>query len=273
MEIKKENAFFKVSSFTRIVSAPKSFLHWHHNYEICQVLGNRMCFLVNGVSIEAQEGDVVVIGENVVHQFLATYGPAYVRIMQFSLKVLMEAGIPLKRCKAHITAEEISQIPGLNDRLMVLFEIIEAEGCAKENEANYYLQSMVAGLYCLLTRFFAQEGDKDFTKEQKTFQKVLEYVNEHFEEDINVNILAERFSIHRGTISALFMKHSGIKLNEYVYSLRIKKANELMNQGRSIIEVALESGFSNIRTFNNVYKRITGITPTQYKKRNATVVF
>jgi transcriptional regulator GlxA family with amidase domain len=58
-----------------------------------------------------------------------------------------------------------------------------------------------------------------------------------------------------------------MSLNEYIYSLRIKKANYLMKQGCSITEAALCSGFQSVRTFNNTYKKITGIVPSEYRKK------
>ena len=138
------------------------------------------------------------------------------------------------------------------------------------DEENYFQRCMVLALYCLLARHFSEEGKEDFAKEQKEFLHILEYISEHFDEDINVNTLAERLFMYSGRLSSLFKKYSGMSLNEYVYSLRIKKANELMNQGSSIIEAAMQSGFQSVRTFNHVYKNITGITPKDYKKRGVT---
>lgn len=267
MEIKQEKHNYKMITHTKTFSSPLSLLHWHYNCEICQVIDNPMRFLINGTLVEAKPGDIIVIGENVVHQFQLAYGPTKVCIMQFSLKVLVNAGIPIKRCKVHITAEELARIPGLTDRLSQLFALIEAEKSTVHGENNYYQQCLVSALYCLLVRYFAEEGSANLSKEQKEFLQILEYISEHFEDNINVNILAERLFMYRGTISALFSKYSGMSLNEYVYSLRIKKANELMNQGSSIIDAALESGFQSVRTFNNIYKKITGITPTEYKNR------
>ena len=215
-----------------------------------------------------KEGDIIFIGENVVHQFQMPYGAARVYIMQFPLKLLMEAGIPIKRCKMHISAQEMEQIPGFTDRVRLLFEIIEEEKHAMSGSENYFQRSMMVALYCLLTRHFAEAGKEDISKEQKEFLRILEYIGEHFEEDINVNILAERLFMYRARLASLFKKYSGMSLNEYVYSLRIKKANELMDQGGSIIDVAMQSGFQSVRTFNRVYKKITGITPTAYKKRS-----
>ncbi len=268
MEIVQEKSSLTIHINNRMMSSQKSFLHWHHNVEICQVLENRMRFLVNGVLVEAKEGDVIFIGENVVHQFQMPYGATRAYVMQFPLKLLMEAGIPIKHCKMHISAQEMEQIPGFMDRVRMLFETIEEEKHAMSGEENYFQRSMTVALYCLLTRHFAEEGKEDISKEQKEFLRILEYIGEHFEEDINVNILAERLFIYRGKLSSLFKKYSGMSLNDYVYSLQIKKANELMDQGCSIIEAAMQSGFQSVRTFNRVYKNITGITPTAYKKRS-----
>jgi two-component system response regulator YesN len=167
----------------------------------------------------------------------------------------------------HITVEEQDAIPGLRERVNYLLDIIEEEKCTEHGENNYFQQSVVSALYCLLTRHFPGENQTDLTKDQKEFLGILEYIGEHFDENINVSILAERLFMYRGTISSLFAKHAGMSLNDYIYSLRIKKANDLMRQGSSITEAALSSGFQSVRTFNNTYKKITGITPTEYRKK------
>ena len=83
-------------------------------------------------------------------------------------------------------------------------------------------------------------------------------------EDININSLSNKLFLPRGRLSAIFTKYSGTSLNEYMNSLRIQNANILLKQGYTITEAAMESGFQSIRTFNNVYKKITGITPSDY---------
>lgn len=271
MEIRQEKSLSKISICTRSYRSYYPALHWHYNYEICQVVKNKMGFLVNGIYVEAKEGDIVAIRENVVHRFMPLEEEAQVRIMQFSLKVLMEAGIPIKRLKVHITTEEMNEISGLSQLIRTLFETIEREGCTLADVTNPFQQCMVCALYCLLVRHFAEEGIVDFTKEQKDFLDIMEYVKEHFEEDIDISILAERLCMYRGRLSTIFTKYAGMSPKEYIYSLRIKKANELMNQGSGVIEAALQSGFQSVRTFNHIYKKMTGITPKEYKKRSISV--
>ena len=59
-----------------------------------------------------------------------------------------------------------------------------------------------------------------------------------------------------------------MSLNEYINSIRIKNANELLSNGVSVAEAALESGFQSIRTFNNTYKDFMGIKPTEFLKKS-----
>ena len=68
----------------------------------------------------------------------------------------------------------------------------------------------------------------------------------------------------RTQLTYLFGKYTGIGINEHINTLRVRHANNLLLQDRSITEVAMESGFKSIRTFNHVYKKHTGMTPTEY---------
>ena len=64
MEIIKEKNYSKISIYTRMIRKFSPF-HWHQNYEICQVVKKACGFFVNGTFIEAAEGDIIIIGENV----------------------------------------------------------------------------------------------------------------------------------------------------------------------------------------------------------------
>ena len=118
-----------------------------------------------------------------------------------------------------------------------------------------------------MQHFTKEESQNTITKERQEFYKIVEYINEHYFEDIKINALSEILFIPRGRLSAVFTKYSGTGLNEYVNSLRVKHANDLLKQGYTVTEAALECGFQSIRTFNSVYKKITGITPSDYARK------
>ena len=84
----------------------------------------------------------------------------------------------------------------------------------------------------------------------------MKYVNEHFKEDITVKSIAETLYMDRGRLSRLFLKYSGISLNDYINTLRLTEAVRLIDAGLKITDAALESGFQTVRTFNNVYNKL-----------------
>lgn len=108
------------------------------------------------------------------------------------------------------------------------------------------------------------------TRHRKDFNRIIDYINQNFRENINTTIVAKELFISRSYASVIFKKYSQKRINEHIGELRINYANTLLKQGKDITTVATESGFVCLRTFNNVYKRVMGITPTQYIERKIT---
>ena len=63
------------------------------------------------------------------------------------------------------------------------------------------------------------------------------------------------------------MTYTGKKISDYINELRIKRAIEKIEKGDMLIlDIALEAGFESLSTFNRAFKKITGTTPSDYKK-------
>lgn len=268
MEIIQEITNTKLCCRISKVSTGISKFHWHKNYEICQVIKNSCRFLVDGQLIEAAEGDLVIISEHSVHRFLGDTNDTLVRIMQFPLKTLLDANIAIVPLSPHISRKEMSTFPDLEENINILFSLLEKECPVTTDCDNPFLQSITAALYSLLSRHFSSDVTNINCTERQEFYRIVEYINAHFTENINIKTLSEILFIARGPLSSLFVKYAGISLNEYIHSLRIKNAILLLQQGHSVTEAALESGFQNIRTFNNVYKKMIGSAPTHSAKRS-----
>ena len=260
---------------SRAVLSP---LHWHNNFEICQPINKPCRFLVDGEMINAQPGDIIVINEQTVHRFLIDEDETQLRVLQFSLKILLKTEATILPVRKHITKEEIDANPMLKDKIELLSSLLDKENITfKESGENLYVQSLLLSFYFLLMENFSTGDIKNHTKkERKEFYKITQYVNNHFNEGININSLATKFFISRGKLTRLFLKYSGIPLTDYIISLRIKNVNQMLFNGSDITSAVFESGFQSIRTFNNLYKKHMGMTPSQFikqknKKEGSTV--
>ena len=246
--------------------ASKSHFHWHKKIEICQALSEGCTFYVDGQKIVTNPGDIVFINEYNIHQFIMEDN-ATVRFVQLTIDILLNLRIPISPIKKHITKEELLSVEGMDEKLNTVFDLIEQEGSAGNILENPYLCNLASALYFLLMRHFPDvKTSTSISPDRLDFYQVTEYINTHYAENINVESIAKSLLINRGKLPKLFAKYAETDVMTYVNSLRVNHANILLKSGTDITEAALLSGFSSIRTFNNVYKKIMGITPSEYLK-------
>lgn len=98
-------------------------------------------------------------------------------------------------------------------------------------------------------------------------EKTLAYISEHFKEDIDLDKVASLAAMNSSSFSRYFKEKTGKTFTEYMLSLRIGFACKLLIEDIiDISQVSLECGFNTIAHFNRVFKRHTGLTPTDYRK-------
>ena len=99
-----------------------------------------------------------------------------------------------------------------------------------------------------------------------TLLMVLSFINRNFTTDLSLSQLAEYAYTNASTLSSEFNTEMGMSLSEYVTSLRIQKAQELLlRTDMTVSEIAEASGFSGAKYFREIFKKQTGMSPQQYR--------
>lgn len=97
---------------------------------------------------------------------------------------------------------------------------------------------------------------------------VQEFIEEHFEKRITIEELAAQHNLGRRTFERRFKKATNNSVIEYVQRVRIEAAKKALESGRkTITEVMFDVGYSDTKAFRDVFKKITGLSPTDYKQR------
>ncbi|RMG74367.1 MAG: helix-turn-helix domain-containing protein [Nitrospirae bacterium] len=97
--------------------------------------------------------------------------------------------------------------------------------------------------------------------------KAVCYMEEHYSDDLNVDQLASVANMSKFHFIKRFKETLGITPMRLITLFRIEKAKELLkNTERSISSVAIEVGFNDVTNFERHFKRLTGTTPSRYKK-------
>ena len=102
--------------------------------------------------------------------------------------------------------------------------------------------------------------------ENPLIHRVIDYLNRHFKEDINISQIALRFNVDRSYLSHLFKENTGVSLWNYVIYRRINLFNNLVKEGHSIEETSRQVGFGNYSNFFRLYKKNMNMTPKEFKK-------
>ncbi|MDI4649120.1 helix-turn-helix transcriptional regulator [Cohnella hashimotonis] len=138
----------------------------------------------------------------------------------------------------------------------------EAKVCHTFEQYAELLESLLAR-GCQLVREKKSENDP-------ITSFVMKYIEDHYAEDISLDMMADRLNITRGYLSTYFKEKSGTNFVDYVMTYRMDKAKEILSRtDLKIQEVGQLVGYANVSTFIRVFKKQTGTTPGDYKKLNA----
>lgn len=266
MKIVHEQVDYELVSKTINKDPLHVVVHWHNNTEIIQLFDSTEKFIIDGKIVEAEPGDIVFIKEHVIHNYLIKR-LTFMRIVHIHPSLLLNTQKNGKRIKTLIKAAEIDAVPGLRSKLDILFMLMDRESSAASASNNPYFKHISIAVYSLLAQHFSEdETHRSKKRDREDFYKITEYVNNNFRENINTTNIGQNLFISRNHITRLFIKFAGMTLTDYIRILRINHATQLMNEGLSITEAALESGFQCVRTFNSAFKKEYGITPVEFKK-------
>ena len=100
----------------------------------------------------------------------------------------------------------------------------------------------------------------------------ISYIQINLRENLTVGSLAKRANLHQDYFSRLFYQFTGERPLTYIHVKRIERAQYLIGTTNlSYIEIAEETGFENLPHFSKIFKKVTSLTPGEYKRRNEQV--
>jgi two-component system response regulator YesN len=105
------------------------------------------------------------------------------------------------------------------------------------------------------------------TEEKEVIARIKEYIRSNIEEKINRDQIAEQVNFSSDYVSRIFKKETGISLSEYIMLQKVERAKELIESGEENIgDIAVRLGYSSFSYFSEIFKRLTGALPSDYKR-------
>ena len=246
----------------------RSVPHWHQRMELLLVDRGEFSVTVRNKRHFATAGDLFLIRSAEIHLIQPLCSDASMYICTFSPTLLHQLQPTVPLVNLHIPSDTLKQA-NIQDTVFSLLQEAWLEAQQKGTYADLLIPSRIQLLYGLLLRHFEPETDAGKNPGKFTdFQKVLSYISENYHESIELSSIARQLCYSPSYVSSMFLAFSGVNFKIYLDTIRIREASRLLlNTNLTVSEISSRCGFDNIRTFNNVFRRITGITPSQYRKQ------
>lgn len=126
------------------------------------------------------------------------------------------------------------------------------------------LQRMMVTEYCQLVKDYSTITYSNIVK------KAINHIHLHLEEPLTLESIAEMIPVHPSHLSRTFKQETNMNITTYIQKQRIEMAKVyLKSESISITDIAFMVGFNDLNYFSRIFKKTTGMTPSQYAKKSA----
>ena len=265
------------SVFLWINQEPGNFpLHWHSTVEIIMPIQNSFTVTINKSEYHLKENEILIVPPGELHE-LTPPASGYRLVLLFDLSGLSKFKgftrlFSLPSLAGPITPETMPDIHAKERDLLIQ---IAEEYAHDDDLAEPSILAMLIQFFVLLARnsddtipasLPAMQPNKQREYIEK-FNIVFDYIEHHYMEDITLESTAAQIGFSKFHFSRLFHQFTDTSFYDYLCIRRIKAAeNLLLDPNLPITEIALQSGFASISTFNREFKKIKECTPTEFKE-------
>lgn len=162
----------------------------------------------------------------------------------------------------------------VTQQIRQLLDMIGTEFETQSEDYGLMIKSYLIAILVLIIRQYGPDDVEDYgsgmpvTSENiRRIQTAMEYIDQHITDDLTLKNLSGVANMSTSYFSQLFKELNGFSAWDYIISRRIDLAQKLLiSSNESIYSIALQSGFNNTTNFYKAFKKITGVSPSTYRK-------
>ncbi|MFR1617424.1 MAG: helix-turn-helix domain-containing protein, partial [Dysosmobacter welbionis] len=141
----------------------------------------------------------------------------------------------------------------------------------EEMDKRFWHCTDMAAVYRLLRQGIQAEiqrlKEAKALREMRPITEAKHYIQQHYQEALRLEDVSTAVGFNATYFSTLFKKETGQNFMDYLTELRISKAKELLcGEELSVQDVAEQVGYRDLKYFSRLFKKLTGVSPSDYKK-------
>lgn len=249
--------------------------HVHNYYEFYFFLEGNVTMNIKGALHVLKPGDVIIIPPNISHYAilndehipyrrfvfwisidycndLLQLSPDYVYLMQHA-----------RVTKHYIFHYDVIGFNTLQSKVFRLIEELHSNRFGRDAKITLCANDLILHLN---RSVYEMEHPKSQHEQQHLYQNLLLFIEDHLDEELTLDRLAEQFFVSKYHIAHVFKENLGLSVHQFITKKRLRMCQEAILSQTTISNIYLKYGFKDYSSFFRAFKKEFGMSPKEYRE-------
>ena len=244
--------------------------HEHSAVEILLTLEGMVTYTIEDKIYQVRKGEILIVPPDTLHSLSMGEGSSRYLFLFESDAIMAMRDLKAMASYFH---KPFHLRDGSDAHVRIRELLLRAREAYEKREMmwNTMCYSCILRVYATLGQRYLsgikpRTGDNMRNMDSEVINAVMTYINNHYREELSLEDVARFAGFSRYYFSRSFKRQTGYSFKDYLCQKRLQVAMDLLiRTNRSMRDVAIESGFGSVATFNRVFREKKGCTPTQYR--------
>lgn len=244
--------------------------HWHMNIEMLFVTVGIIEVEIDGKIFYAQQGELVVINSNSIHQIKSYSDDAYYYCLIIDYRFCLDLGFDT----IYTRFANITNDPEMKN----IYQLIINESHQMKPHFKKAVRALCHTMLILLDRNQVEQRSESVASECKahknnieTIKAAIEYIHSNYHLGFTLDTMCQHVAISKFHMCRIFKDVTGITINQYTNQVRLVEArNQIVKNDLSVTEAGDLTGFNSTSYFTKSFKQYFGYPPSKSKLQENT---
>jgi len=252
--------------------------HWHKYLEILYMVTGKLDVFINGETYSCHEGDIIIVNSDMIHGYFNVSQDTCVIKFKFGTELFDQLLVDIMDSRNEsLIFNRKSLITQMQDKdvhkkMVKLIYKLRREYYDKIEGYRLAIKKILYDLALLILREIPVK--QNFTKTNNivnpnfsALERVFSFIYEHYDDPkITLDNASDAACQSKFHFSRFFRERTGMTFHTYLSRLRVNRVQELLcKTNLAITEIAYNCGFTSLKTFNRVFKKYTGVSPSSFR--------
>lgn len=251
--------------------------NWHNEIEIMMILNGKVEVCVEGEVHHLKEGDIILINANHGHASLKEEEDSIAMVLHIN-PIYISTFYPDYKylkfdCISNDKTRDKVEFKLLREYLVKMIKSIEKNTPESRFETIGNLGILVSHLFKYFppNKIDITNIPKD-TKSNHLLKDIINYIEKNYYKKVYLNDIAKLINYNSNYTSSFFKSSVGINFYDYLSRVRLQHAiSELIATDKPVSVIAIENGFSDVKIFNNYFRKNFNQSPSKYRNDNSKI--